>query len=243
MRAVVWYQRSSKRLGLSVDGITWKARWRWTEMRTASVPPIISPMVPSVYEAMVLCSVRVTSRREGREPALEGSLTASIRAPLPRSGVSHIRKSPAAASKSGGQVSVTCVSLLVAVVLTFAIRPTTTRYVRREYRAGVRPLLPVYFGPTSLVVSIGTASATASEISLIRRSWKRRVVVAALSAWRFFSMILADITTIIAMAPSTRTDTASEARISTKVNARLRRTARFGGVLGTMGIIGKSGQQ
>ncbi len=104
----------------------------------------------------------------------------------------------------------------------------------------MRPLLPLYFGPTSLVVSIGTASATASEISLIRRSWKSRVVVAALSAWRFFSMIFADITTIIAMAPSTRTDTASEARISTRVNARFFRAARFGGVFGATGIIGRS---
>ena len=83
------------------------------------------------------------------------------------------------------------------------------------------PLAPLYFGPTSLVVSIGTASATAIEISLVSRSWNFRVSLAASSAFRFFSMIFADITTIIAIAPSTITATASEARISTSVKARL----------------------
>ena len=73
------------------------------------------------------CSVRVTSRRAGREPGGLESSTASISAPLPRSGVSHMKKSPAAASKSGGQVRTMEVAALEVLFFTLAIRPTTTR--------------------------------------------------------------------------------------------------------------------
>jgi hypothetical protein len=91
-----------------------------------------------------------------------------------------------------------------------------------------------------LVVSIGTVSATATDISLMRVSWKRRVWVAAVSACLPFSMILADITTMVAMAAMTRHETASEARISTSVNARFLRRRPFGEASGTTGIIGRS---
>lgn len=101
-------------------------------------------------------------------------------------------------------------------------------------------LAPLYFGPTSLVVSIGTASATAREISFVRRSWKSRVTVAAVSACLFFSMIFADITTMSAMAPRTRHATASEARISTNVNARFFCADGLGFELRRTGIIGRT---
>ncbi len=55
------------------------------------MPPATLAIAPRVYEAMLPCRVRVTSRRAGREPAGLRSLTASIRAPEPRSGVSIIR--------------------------------------------------------------------------------------------------------------------------------------------------------
>lgn len=109
------------------DGIVWKARWRWIETRAPSVPPATSETAPRVYDAMVLCSVSVTSRRAGREPEGLESSTASIRAPLPRSGVSHMKKSPGEASKSGGQVRTIDVEALEVLFFTLAMRPTTTR--------------------------------------------------------------------------------------------------------------------
>ncbi len=63
-------------------------------------------------------------------------------------------------------------------------------------------------------------------ISLFRCSWNRRVAVTASPASTFLRMTFADITAIVAMAPSTNTATDSDTRISTSVKPPRRAPGR-----------------